>query len=93
MAESPTGPPLDTLPSEIHGYYMPVATLRLTAAEKRKFTAEARRRGLTLSEFLRQAGQTETCRADWKGFFAAMPALKLPPHAAADLSTREGFGN
>jgi D-alanyl-D-alanine dipeptidase len=64
-----------------------------SAAEKRKFTAEARRRGLTLSEFLRQAGQTETRRADWKGFFAAMPAVKLPPHAAADLSTREGFGN
>lgn len=70
---------------------MPVATLRLTVAEKRRFTAEARRRGLTLSEYLRQAGNAEARRIDWKTFFAATPAAPLPPHAPADLSSREGF--
>jgi len=83
---------LDTPFRAIHLYYMPIATLRLTTAEKRRFTAEARRRGLTLSEYLRQAGQTEANRVDWKTFFAAMPATPLPPHAPADLSAREGFG-
>jgi hypothetical protein len=72
---------------------MPIATLRLTAAEKRKFTAEARRRGLTLSEYLRQAGESEANRGDWKSFFAAMPAVTLPLRAPTDLSTREGFGS
>lgn len=76
----------------IHRYYMPVATLRLTAAEKRRFTAEARRRGLTLSEYLRQAGNAEAKRIDWKAFFAANPPAPLPAHAPSDLSSREGFG-
>lgn len=71
---------------------MPVATLRLTTAEKRRFTAEARRRGLTLSEYLRQAGHAEATRIDWKTFFFAAPPAALPPHAPTDLSTREGFG-
>jgi hypothetical protein len=72
---------------------MPIATLRLTAAEKRAFTAEARRRGLTLSEYLRQAGKSEAKRADWKSFFASFPATTLPPAAPTDLSTREGFAS
>lgn len=71
---------------------MPVTTLRLTAAEKRRFAAEARRRGLTLSEYLRQAGHAEANRIDWKTFFAAMPPVALPSHAASHLSSREGFG-
>ena len=84
---------LDTTHPDIHRYYMPIATLRLTAAEKRAFMAEARRRGLTLSEYLRQAGQSESKRADWKSFFATMPAVDLPRRAPTDLSTREGFGS
>jgi len=71
---------------------MPVATLRLTAAEKRRFTAEARRRGLSLSEYLRRAGHAEARRVDWKAFLAATPPSALPAHAPTDLSTREGFG-
>jgi hypothetical protein len=71
---------------------MPIATLRLTSAEKRRFTAEARRRGVTLSEYLRQAGQAEARRMDWKTFFAATPPAPLRPGAPADLSSREGFG-
>jgi hypothetical protein len=71
---------------------MPVATLRLTPSEKRRFTAEARRRGLSLSEYLRRAGHAEASRVDWKAFFAAAPPVALPPHAPTDLSTREGFG-
>lgn len=71
---------------------MPVTTLRLTAAEKRRFTAEARRRGLTLSEYLRRAGQAEASRVDWRTFFAATPPAALPPRAPTDLSSREGFG-
>jgi hypothetical protein len=82
---------LDTTAARIHPYYMPIATLRLTAAEKRTFTAEARRRGLTLSEYLRQAGRSEAKRADWKSFFASLPAITLPRGAPSDLSTREGF--
>jgi hypothetical protein len=70
---------------------MPVTTLRLTAAEKRRFTAAARRQGLTLSAYLRDAGHAATARTDWKTFFAATPAAPLPAHAPADLSTREGF--
>jgi hypothetical protein len=72
---------------------MPIATLRLTSAEKRMFAAEARRRGLTLSEYLRQAAAAEARRADWNTFFAAMPAIILPSRAPADLSSREGFGS
>ena len=78
---------------DIHVYYMPIATLRLTAAEKRQFTAEARRRGLTLSEYLRRAGQSEANRGDWKRFLADLQPVTLPPHAPTDLSTREGFGS
>ncbi len=85
------GGSLDSSLAEIHLYYMPVATLRLTAAEKRAFSAEARRRGLTLSEYLRQAGQREASRVDWKSFFASLPVITLPPRAPTDLSTREGF--
>lgn len=75
-----------------HPCYMPAITLRLTVAEKRKFTAEARRRGLTLSEYLRQAGQAEARRIDWQTFFTAMPPVSLPSDAPSDLSSREGFG-
>lgn len=71
---------------------MPVATLRLTATEKRRFAAEARRRGLTLSEYLRQAGHAEANRVDWKTFLAANPSAPLPSDAPVDLSEREGFG-
>ena len=84
--------PLDRPESVLHPYYMPVTTLRLTAAEKRKFTAEARRRGLTLSEYLRQAGQAEARRIDWQTFFTAMSPVSLPSDAPSDLSSREGFG-
>jgi hypothetical protein len=71
---------------------MPVTTLRLTAAEKRRFIAEARRRGVSLSEYLRRAGHAEANRIDWKTFFAAATPVALPSHAPIDLSTREGFG-
>jgi hypothetical protein len=71
---------------------MPVTTLRLTAAEKRRFIAEARRRGLSLSEYLRRAGHAEARRVDWKTFFVATSPVALPPEAPTDLSTREGFG-
>lgn len=72
---------------------MPVATLRLTAAEKRRFSAEARRRGLSLSEYLRQAGHAEANRVDWKTFLAETPAVPPPPGAPANLSSREGFAD
>ena len=89
----PQPPRLDTSRQALQRYYMPVATLRLTAAEKRRFTAEARRRGLTLSQYLRQAGHAEARRIDWKTFLTATPPAALPPHAPADLSGREGFGS
>jgi hypothetical protein len=85
--------PLDARSLAIHRYYMPVATLRLTTAEKRRFNAEARRRGLSLSESLRRAGQAEASRVDWRTFFAATPPVALPPNAPNDLSAREGFGS
>jgi len=85
-------PPLDTVLPAIHRYYMPVTTLRLTSAEKRRFIAEARRRGLSLSEYLRRAGHAEASRVDWKTFFVATSPVTLPPHASTDLSIREGFG-
>lgn len=70
---------------------MPVTTIRLSDAEKRRFTAEARRRGLSLSEYLRQSAQSKTNTTDWKSFFADTPPVSLPAGAARDLSTREGF--
>lgn len=70
---------------------MPVTTLRLSAAEKRRFTAEARRRGLSLSEYLRQAAQSKASQVDWKTFFAETPPVSLPVGAPHDLSAREGF--
>ncbi len=70
---------------------MAVTTLRLSEAEKRRFTAEARRRGLSLSEYLRQAAQAKSTHVDWKSFFAETPPVTLPPGSARDLSTREGF--
>jgi hypothetical protein len=70
---------------------MPTTTLRLTAAERRQFLAEARRRGISLSEYLREAGRREAIRADWKSFFQQMPSVTLPPGSPTDLSTREGF--
>jgi hypothetical protein len=84
-------PFLDTVSPAIHPYYMPVATLRLTTAEKRRFSAEARRRGLSLSEYLRRAGSAEAGRGDWKAFFVTTPPVALPPQAPTDLSSREGF--
>ncbi|MGH8017673.1 MAG: hypothetical protein ACREIA_05180 [Opitutaceae bacterium] len=71
---------------------MPTTTLRLTAAEKRQFAAEARRRGISLSEYLRDAGRREASRTDWKTFFEQLPDMKLPSDAPTDLSMREGFG-
>ncbi len=68
-------------------------SLRLTAAERRLFAAEARRRGISLSEYLREAGRREATRTDWKTFFRQFPAVTLPPDAPTDLSTREGFGD
>lgn len=70
---------------------MPVTTLRFSEAEKRRFTAEARRRGLSLSEYLRQAAQAKSRQIDWKLFFAEIPPVTLPAGSARDLSSREGF--
>lgn len=70
---------------------MPVTTIRLSALEKKRFSLEARRRGLSLSEYLREAAQARSNRTDWKTFFADTPAAVLPKDAAKDLSTREGF--
>lgn len=52
---------------------MPVTTIRLSVPEKRRFTAEARRRGLSLSEYLRQSAHAGSRRTDWKTFFAETP--------------------
>jgi hypothetical protein len=72
---------------------MPIATLRLTAAEKRTFTAEARRRGLTLSEYLRTAAQKEAGRARLS-FGAIVPGLAgIVKSGRSDLSMREGLGD
>jgi len=70
---------------------MPVTTLRLSEAEKRRFTIEARRRGLSLSEYIRQAAQAKSTQVDWKSFFAETPPASLPAGAPSDLSSREGF--
>ncbi len=72
---------------------MPIATLRLTAAEKRTFTAEARRRGLTLSEYLRQAAQKEAGRARLSFGAAAPHVAGLVKSGRSDLSMREGVGD
>ncbi len=60
---------------------MPTTTLRLTIAERRQFAAEARRRGISLSKYLREAGRREAARIDWKTFFQQLPEVKLPPGA------------
>jgi hypothetical protein len=70
---------------------MPTTTLRLTAAERRQFQAEARRRGISLSEYLREAGRREAVRTDWRSFFQQVPPVDLPAGSPTDLSTREGF--
>lgn len=70
---------------------MPVTTIRLSALEKKRFTLEARRRGLSLSEYLREAAQARSSQTNWKAFFAEIPAATLPKDAAKDLSSREGF--
>lgn len=75
----------------MHRSCMPVTTLRLSFSEKRRFTAEARRRGLSLSEFLRQSAHASGRWVDWKTFFAAIPAVTLPRGATCNLSFREGF--
>jgi len=50
---------------------MATITLHLSLEEKRRFAAEARRRGLTLSAFLREAVLKETLARNnpWKEFF------------------------
>lgn len=70
---------------------MATVTIRLTPEEKRRFAAEARRRGMTLSEFLREAGrrEAEASNNPWQKFFAENPSVDF--EAPADLSTREGF--
>lgn len=70
---------------------MPVTTIRLSPLEKRRFTTEARRLGLSLSEYLRQAAQSRSNRTDWRKFFAETPPVRLAEGAAKDLSSREGF--
>ncbi|MFZ5497302.1 MAG: plasmid mobilization protein [Verrucomicrobiota bacterium] len=72
---------------------MPVTTIRLSVAEKRRFTAEARRLGLSLSEYLRQAAQARAKQTDWKTFFSGIPAVTLPEGSPRDLSSREGFAH
>jgi hypothetical protein len=70
---------------------MATATIRLTSDEKRRYSAEARRRGITLSEFLREAARkaAEAGNSPWLKFFAKNPPADF--EAPADLSTREGF--
>jgi predicted transcriptional regulator len=72
---------------------MPVMTIRLSDAEKRRFTAEARRRSLSLSEYLRQAAQAKSTQIDWKSFFADTPPVTLPAKSPRNLSSREGFAS
>ena len=72
---------------------MPVTTIRLSDAEKRRFTAEARRRGLSLSAYLRQAAEKESDNGkrsfgEWARRYAG-----VIDSGKGDLSTREGFGN
>jgi len=70
---------------------MSTTTLRLTVQEKRLFAAEARQRGVSLSEFLRQAAHKEVVARDnpWGKFFAEHPPVVM--EGPSDLSTREGF--
>ncbi len=70
---------------------MSTATIRLTFEEKRRYSAEARRRGITLSEFLREAARREATAGNnpWQKFFAEN--LPVDFVAPADLSIREGF--
>lgn len=70
---------------------MPVTSIRLSPLEKRRFTAEARRLGLSLSEYLRQAAQSRSTRTDWRKFFAETPPVNLPDGAAKDLSSHEAL--
>ena len=70
---------------------MPMTTLRLTVLEKRRFLTEARQRGLSLSEYLRESALAATQRGNWKKFLEENPAVTLPKGAATDLSSREGF--
>jgi hypothetical protein len=72
---------------------MPHATIRLTTAEKRLFSTSARRKGQTLSGYLRAAAQRESSRVDWSAFFAALPPVKPVRNAQRNLSSREGFGS
>jgi hypothetical protein len=64
--------------------------IRLLPAEKRRFVAVAKRRGLTLSQFLLQAARGEVARssvADWVAKYAGI-VTNAPP----DLSMRTGLG-
>jgi len=70
---------------------MPVTTIRLSDAEKRRFTAEARRRGLSLSAYLRQAAEIKSTQVNWASFFAEAPLVTLPANSPRNLSSREGF--
>ncbi|MGA3007404.1 MAG: ribbon-helix-helix protein, CopG family [Opitutaceae bacterium] len=71
---------------------MASTTLRLSPQEKRRFTVEARRRGQTLSRFLREAAHKEVRlqKNPWRTFFAENPPVKM--EGPSNLSTREGFG-
>ena len=71
---------------------MSTATIRLSEAEKRMFAAAAKRRGISLSEFLREAAHREVRGNEnpWRKFFAEHPAVAM--EGPADLSSGEGFG-
>jgi hypothetical protein len=72
---------------------MPSITLRLPLGDKKKLAAEARRRGLSLSKFLREAAarEIERSQGSWATFFEEHPPRDID--GPSDLSTREGFGS
>jgi hypothetical protein len=77
----------------IQSCFVPVIRVSLSAVEDRRFTVEARRRGLSLSEYLRRAGRALADRPDWRAFLSSNPPVALPADAPTDLASREGFGN
>lgn len=66
-------------------------SLRIPASAKRRIAAAARRRGMSTNEFMVDAALKEAARPDWAKFFTQYPPVALPPGAAVDLSSREGF--
>ena len=68
-------------------------SLRIPEKTKQRIKAAARRRGVSMNEFMIEAALKEAVRPDWEKFFTEHPPVALPADARRDLSEHEGFGS